>query len=199
MRIPRLILLIVLGGELFPTVARAQTIDGLLGDQSWSTFAYISSGVVVENGAVYVRSEPGGAGASGLITKCRLNADFDAQVDYRIVEWSTDNRHSVGLVADDIPSSVPGGLFSSGGAGVFRSTALTTRQELYLLVTGSGNSQRATSDAAGTLRLVRRGNTVYGYYGAPVGWTLLGSGAASAGPTRISIRVTRELAVTTGI
>ena len=196
---PRLIVSIALGVELLPIAGRAQTIDSQLSDHSWSAFAYISTGVAVENGAVQIRSEPGGAGASGLVTKCRLNADLDVQVDYRILEWPPANQHSVGLVADDIPSSVPGGLFSSGGAGIFRSNAATTRQELYLLVTGSGTSQHATTESAGTLRLVRRGNTVSGYHGMPPGLTLLGSGAASAAPTRVSIRVTRQMPVTTGV
>ena len=198
--IPRFIVSIATLVELLPIASAAQTIDDRFGDPSWSTFAYISFGVAVENGAVRIQSAPGGAGDSGLLTKCRLAGDFDVQVDYGLLDWAPQNGHSVGIVADEIPSqAIPSSLFTIAAAGLFRTTLGPIPHEVYSLVTGNSNPQRATGESAGTLRLGRRANTMVGFVASSTGLTQMGSGAGSAGPTRISIRLSRSKAVTGGV
>jgi hypothetical protein len=199
-RTPRFIASLAILVAMVPISGGAQTIDEQFTDRSWSSFAYISPGIAVENGALRIQSMAGGPGESGVITKCRLAGDFEVQVDFQALDWPPHNGHSVGLAADDIPSqSLPATLYSTGAAGLFRTSVAATRQELYSLLTGDANPQRATADAAGTLRLVRRGITILGYSGAASGWTQIGSGSGNAGPTQISIRVSRKLPTTTGV
>jgi hypothetical protein len=104
----------------------------------------------------------------GVTTKCELAGDYDAQVDYTLLDWSPDD----GVNVD----------FSVGDRTVFRHEHSVST---YFPPDRSGFAP--TEDAQGTLRLVRHGRVVTGSYRVDGGWLTLGSGRADTAPQRVSL------------
>src|SRR5262245_38258580 len=45
-----------------------------------------------------------GAGGGGILSTCSVAGDFDVQVDYQLLSWPANNKHSVRLGARDLGS-----------------------------------------------------------------------------------------------
>src|SRR5713226_8710532 len=128
--------------------------------------------VNVTNQQLQVAMGPG-AGGGGVLSNCSLSGDFDAQVDYILLNWSANNTHSVRLGARDL----------GPGLGMNMSSFFS---ELYVFFAGT-SALVPTSDTAGKLRLVRTGSTISGFFLNGTSWVLVGSAAVSTGPTRFNL------------
>jgi hypothetical protein len=90
----------------------------------------------------------------GLATRCFVSGDFDVQVDYKLLNWPTQNFYTVRLGAQNLPQG------NLGLVGVYRNSYL---DENYQFRSQNPVIQTPTSDTSGTLGLKRTGSTVYGY------------------------------------
>lgn len=116
-----------------------------------------------------------GAFNAGVRHVCSLNGDFDVQVRFLLISWPSINRQFVGLFTD-----VRQGQF--GGAGVSR---LSGSDEAIHWSTGDSVTLASTTGTTATLRLVRSGASLTGFYdGQAVGTTTV-----STGPARIILNV----------
>jgi hypothetical protein len=106
----------------------------------------------------------------GVDSKCELVGDYDAQVDYTLLDWSPDDRVNVD--------------FSVGDRTVFRHDRGVSS---YFPPETHGGLFVGTEDSQGTLRLVRHGRYVEGYYRVDGDWISLGAGTADYVPQRVSL------------
>ncbi|MCJ7490685.1 MAG: hypothetical protein MUP15_00745, partial [Dehalococcoidia bacterium] len=97
-------------------------------------------------------------------SRCILQGDVDAQVEYRLTGWLPANGTRLGLGAVNLmPAWV-------------QRTSETDGQEHYLTIMGDGGKGWTdTTDSAGRLRLTRTGDTLAGYYYSSGSWVLLNS------------------------
>ena len=118
-----------------------------------------------------------GAFAATLTSSCKLQGDFDVVAGYKLIKWPYSNGVRVGIVL--------------GGSWAFGAVERTsfgppandhpwfTAREVYLTHMGDGVviDTNGTTDTAGTLRLVRIGNELTGYFAAKNGsWQVIHSG-----------------------
>ena len=135
----------------------------------WSiTITPATTGVVsANNGRAEMVKTANGAGYMGLQSKCKLTGDFDVQVDFTLINWPTQNFHTVRLVAYDLPTG-PLGL-----VGVYRNSDAA---ENYQFRTSTGvSAETAGRDLSGKLRLARAGDSISAYYLSGNNFVLLGS------------------------
>ena len=107
----------------------------------------------------------------GVVSKCELAGNYDAQVDYTMLDWNPDDHVNVN--------------FSVGDRTVFRHDQSVST---YFPPDSSGGYV-LTDDRHGTLRLVRNGHYVTGYYRVNGDWIPLGAAAVHATPQRTSLGV----------
>lgn len=107
---------------------------------------------------------------------CVLNGDFDAQVDYELLDWPAESGAYVHLNAGYI------------GANVSRQSE-SWGESYGAAIAPSSWAVAPTSDTQGRLRLVRTGTTVASYYWSVSGWVQLLSGSASDGPGLILLEL----------
>jgi len=108
----------------------------------------------------------------GLSSVCVLRGDFDMQVDYNLLLWPVSSGVRVGIRF----TQNPGHAVERVGWGP--AEALSLPRQVYLTdfedrvqgITG-------TSDLNGTLRMVRTGNLLTGYYRSSAGWALIHTGS----------------------
>jgi hypothetical protein len=105
----------------------------------------------------------------GVVSKCELVGNYDAQIDYTLLDWNVGDHVNVN--------------FSVGDRTVFRhdhgvSTYFPPQ---------SGGGYAPTDDVRGTLRLVRNGHYITGYYRANGEWVPLGAAPADAAAQRTSL------------
>lgn len=105
----------------------------------------------------------------GLVSKCELDGNYDAQVDYTLLDWTSDDRVNVN--------------FSVGDRTVFRHEHSVST---YFPPEGGGGFV-TTDDQQGTLRLVRNGQYIMGYYRVAGAWIPLGAAAVDAAAQRVSL------------
>ena len=112
---------------------------------------------------------PGGSALRGSYgTNCLFTGDFDAQVDFELLDWPTASGFYVELNA------------FNGHASMRR--ASETWGESYNATIGSGFGVVPTLDRAGSLRLVRANGTMTGYYRSGGAWVELASAPAASDP-----------------
>lgn len=112
--------------------------------------------------------------AIGLEAKCKLTADFDLQVDYRLVTWPAHNSVRVGL--------------GTGTYSVQRASNLGTGVDNLYVLDFAGNQPRAeTQDMSGSLRLTRVGGMISGYYRSNGSWVMIASAEGPTDPTPFSV------------
>ena len=107
----------------------------------------------------------GGFFSGEYASKCRLNGDFDVQVDYDLLDWPASNGVRVGLGTIGFTERVSFGS---------RDYPLSPR-ESYLVHFDAVRGITATSHQSGTLRNVRNGNTLTGYYFNSGAWVPISS------------------------
>jgi len=100
----------------------------------------------------------------GLFTRCTVSGDFDVRVDYRLYDWVGTNPASMRLVAQQLDQGS-----QPGHVGVYR------QSNLYQFKSKDGYVNTPTADLSGTLRVVRTGTTLWGYYHDGSGFVQIGS------------------------
>ncbi len=91
--------------------------------------------------------------SSGYEGVCRINGDFDMQVDYELLTWPA-GGNGVRLALDTVGVGVMERMSNDG-----------PNEEYYTADFGSyGNPGATTTDVSGTLRIKRSGDTFYAYY-----------------------------------
>ena len=122
--------------------------------------------------------------SGGLGSVCFLSGDFDAQVDFKLLLWPQSSGVRVGIVVTDAPT--PAVERTAFGP----SEALSLPREVYLAHFVDGvQGVTATSDLNGTLRIVRTGSLLSGYYHSAGGWTLIHTGPSpTTGPVHFGFR-----------
>ena len=119
-----------------------------------------------------LRTQPG-SGYLGLLSKCSVSGDFDVRVDFRLLNWPPDNRHTVRLAAQDLsPQSI-------GHLGIYRNSYGDENYEFR----ADGVIGVSVVATAGTMRLTRVGSTVRGFYTDGAGLLQLGSTTATTNNT----------------
>src|SRR3990172_3794107 len=107
---------------------------------------------------------------------CVLNGDFDAQVDYELLDWPAGNGAFVHLNAGYIGANVSRQSQSWGG-----SYGAAVAPDKWAVA--------PTADTSGKLRLVRSGATVTSYHWSGSGWSQLLSESASEEPGLILLEL----------
>jgi hypothetical protein len=94
---------------------------------------------------------------AGVMSRCVLHGDFDAQVDYRLLDWPPSNGVHVNF-GTNFPQAV--GRQNMAG-------------ELIFAWFPPSVVNLPLNDLSGALRLVRRGRTISGYVRGRGGWKRL--------------------------
>ncbi len=124
-----------------------------------------------------------GAGGTGIVSVCSLAGNFDVQVDYTLLNWPPSNPYGLRLGAVDL------GVGQFGEVGIYRNSSAGHPLEFYTLVFADHATQTVTTDTTGTLRLVRIGSTLSGYFDNGANWVLVGSSTATTTATRFNLDV----------
>ncbi len=107
----------------------------------------------------------------GLESICFLGGDFDMQINFKLILWPQSSGVRVGLVMSDAPT--PAVERTAFGP----TEALNLPREVYLTHFADGvQGITGTTDLNGTLRMVRTGSVLSGYYLSKSGWALIHSG-----------------------
>jgi len=105
-------------------------------------------------------------------SQCTIHGDFDYQVDYALLAWPHLGGFRANLAAFFANASV-------GRASVAVPWAPSWADEQLQGYSDGGNGSFASSDQAGTLRLVRSSGIVTGYMAQGSGWRPVFSGSAT--------------------
>jgi DNA-binding SARP family transcriptional activator len=131
---------------------------------------------------VEYHTDPSWAGGGGVGanygTNCLLTGDFDARIDFKLLKWPKGDGVAITLgVYFPPPHEAQWGINRSGGA---------PSGEVYSSWLDNTVGEVPTSDAHGTLRLVRKNGVLTAYYRHDRQWASLGSGPA-AGPASLIV------------
>ena len=150
--------------------------DNFLNPALWSPYVIGDVGGTVSetNRRLEVTLNPGASNV-GVVSLCSAAGDFDVQVDFSLLNWPPGNRQAVTFGAADLGGGVFG-IFSVGRHNIGESYFMQFPNE-----TGAGVP---TSDLSGTLRLVRLGSTLSGYYHDGTDFVFLDSATAPTNATR---------------
>jgi hypothetical protein len=109
--------------------------------------------------------------SASYISKEIFTGDFDLQVDFDCSDWPAGNGVRLGL-------SIAPWFVTARVSNVYG----LDRQEAYVLGHYGGLTVLGTSDLSGSLRMVRKGAVLTGYYwDQQRGWTVIGSGTGPSG------------------
>src|SRR4029077_15398874 len=118
-----------------------------------------------------------GNGYMGLASKCKVEGDFDVQVDYKLLNWPAQNFHTVRLMASDLPDG------GTGFPGVYRNSNADEDYQFRNQLGSAGFFSVPTADMAATIGLKRIGQTLFGY----ISHVTIGSAPAPISPTGFTI------------
>ena len=106
--------------------------------------------------------------------------DFDARVEYGFINWHNQNVEKLGIVIVQLP---PG---NSANASVER---IYWNGDQYAVNIPGAMRLISTAHSKGSLRMVRQGTTMTGYYLGPSGWVELGSGKFTSSEVELGLYV----------
>jgi hypothetical protein len=163
-----------------PSTVFLDSFDSSLNPSFWSresgspgTFAESSQGhLVLTVGPDAEAAQDSGLINAGIDSVCRLAGNYDVKVDYKLLEWPAANGVDV-LLAD------------SGGT-VGRRNA---KGEAYFAAAASTGVDSSTADLAGSLRLVRNGNSEQAYFQRDRSWIFLSQSNVTRGETQVRLAV----------
>ena len=146
-----------------------ETFDAGLSALHW-TAQPGDSGIAVVAGELRFTQGPG-TGPSLLFSPL-VQGDFDARIDYRLLDWGFNNQARLGL-----------SVLPSGGATPWLAMerisddGFVPGNEGYLTHFGTLGviTQQPTADRSGTLRLQRAGHTLTGSFWNGSGWSVVGA------------------------
>jgi hypothetical protein len=138
----------------------------------WITASSAAAGssVSVSQGKLHVTMAAGTDGKRGIsaLLGSFVSGDFEIRVDYSLATWPSSHSSRVCIGAGDPRSGASVGCLQN-----------KSKRALYAHF-GTRLLSTLTSVASGSLRMVRKGSTYYGYWGGTSGWVLIGS--AASGP-----------------
>ena len=144
-------------------------LDGTI----WWTYTTDSNVSIAETGGqlqltVGAAAQPGGGGYihGQVATQCAFPGDFDARVDYTLIEWPTGDNVFIGIDTE--------------ATGIGRSSGST---EVYDSWAPRSALTAGLPDTSGSLRLARVDNVVSGYIWHLGGWQKFASGKLSGNAT----------------
>lgn len=108
-----------------------------------------------------------------------MTGDFDVQVDFTLLNWPGQNFHTVRLAAMDLPQG-PVGL-----VGIYRNSYNSEGYQMRTI--GGVVADVGAAGLSGTMRLVRTGSTVSGYYWNGTQFVLLASSPTTTDDTRFAL------------
>lgn len=135
--------------------------------------------IAQRNGRLEMTKTISATGYLGLQTKCKISGDFDVQVDFSLLNWPTQNYHTVRFAAMDLPQG-PASL-----VGIYRNSYAG---EGYQFRTASGViTDMPVNDLAGKMRLVRVGTIMSAYYWNGTAFISLGSAQTTTADTGFTL------------
>jgi hypothetical protein len=174
MRRSSLALATLLAMNLASASDAATFVDGFDGnaiDPTWWTIGASGGSSIV---AINQRLEltQGASGAAGLSFNVPITGDFDARIDYVLLDWPADNKERLALGDGASPVHLIIERVSDSLVGV--------GSEIYVTdFTGQGILGTPTADTSGTLRLQRTGDVVEGSFWSGSAWQVIGTYAAA--------------------
>jgi hypothetical protein len=112
------------------------------------TFADVRTGGLILTATADAQPDAGATTiAAGLVSRCALVGNYDLRVDYRLLEWPPEN-----------------GVHLNFGTSSDAIGRLNTHGDAYFASFPPSAGGAATTDTSGTLRFVRSGRAVAGYY-----------------------------------
>lgn len=165
--------------------------DNVLDTSRWTVSVPPGSGGAVVASQRLELSLGPGPGGPAVRTNCALQGDFDVQVDYLLMSWPAPglNRYGVRLTATDFtPNAAAGEVGTLRGFASSRDVREPTF-EVYGLVARDQVAVTPTQDVSGTLRLVRSGSSLLGFFLRGNNWVRIGSGAADDFATHIHLAI----------
>jgi hypothetical protein len=106
-------------------------------------------------------------------TLCNFPGNFDAQVDFKLVQWPAANGISVNLWAFYEPNNY-------GWAGLWRSSSAQWGEQYGGALTSTPGGGVSLNDTSGTLRLMRRNGLLTAYFLHNGNWISIASGRTTA-------------------
>lgn len=195
---------LVVGGLIFGANSYADSIvDGF--DSGISSFYWTqhipsgSSSIVGSGGEVLMTQGNDTSGILGpyLEFNYLITGDFDARIDYRLINWPVNNQERIGIIL-----ASPDGLSAVAAVERISDDEFVSGNEGYLTHFLNGTISVPTADIAGTLRLTRTGDTVAGYYWGGSGWSLVNSYSSALnnpGPSPLYLPIWWQTAPTVGV
>jgi hypothetical protein len=158
-----------------------------------------SSSIVGSGGEVLMTqgNDAGGILGAYLEFKYLLTGDFDARIDYRLINWPVNNQERIGIIL-----AAPDGVSAIAAVERISDDGFVAGNEGYLTHFLNGTISVPTTDTAGTLRLTRTGDTVAGYYWSGSGWSLVNSYSSALnnpGPSPLYLPIWWQAAPTVGV
>ncbi|MBW3623934.1 MAG: hypothetical protein KY468_11055 [Armatimonadetes bacterium] len=147
--------------------ARSRTLVHPFNSKFWSTTTEGSGPAVQDSKGVLVFTLPAKSSGETFKTHAEwrplVRGDFDVRVDYRLLEWPAENGVKISL--------------GTGEGSVQRASDPGQGGEVYLVHFDAGGvaGTTPTTDAAGKLRLTRKGNILTGFIYRNGGWMTLHS------------------------
>jgi pimeloyl-ACP methyl ester carboxylesterase len=167
---------------LFPPVMNDDfnydCLDNGLWDTAINPTGGRGGGVRVVNQRLEVTLNAGATNV-GIRSICSVAGDFDVQVDFKLLQWSSNNRQGLSIGAVDL---------GQGPFGINRIARFSERGDFYHMVLPAGvTAFVSTSATSGALRLARTGTTLRAYYGDGATFKVLGTTQVSTAPTRFAL------------
>jgi len=154
-----LLVLFLIVPQLFFADSYSDDFDSGISSFYWTTFAPGNLSTITASGGEVVMTQGNDVGI-GLEFNYIITGDFDAQVDYQLINWPVNNQERIGIMVNPPNWS----LFGIGAVERLSDDGFVSGNEGYLTHFLNGITSTPTSDTEGTLRLNRTGNTVTGYY-----------------------------------
>ncbi|MBI1852200.1 MAG: DUF1929 domain-containing protein [Planctomycetes bacterium] len=150
--------------------------DGVLDTNLWSPFAY-GGGSLAEAFGLLIVDVPGPDSGAGLALACRWEGDFDAAVDYQIINAFAPNDFKIVLAA-----------YSQNVATCERTIGFSCPTcDDHVANLNGVLSASPTTMSGGKLRLVRHGSVVTALAWDGIGWSEIASAPIDSTPVTIQI------------
>lgn len=180
------LLLIILG--VLPIIGQSSIDDNFNGSSIntnlWDVVIVPRNvGTITEtNQRLQMLKTSSGTGYLGLQGRCKVSGDFDVQVDFALLNWPSQNFHTIRFAAMDLQQG------PVGHTGIYRNSYISENYQMRS--TGGVVGEVAVSDVSGKLRLKRTASSIEGYYWNGTRFLLITSSSTDTVATRFLIDFT---------
>lgn len=167
-----------------PEVLVASTVeddfdDNLLNPNLWKEFKAADWTIAEQNQRLEIDAGPG-IGSAGVENVCEVIGNFDAVVDFELLEWPVANPYGLLISVGDISEGLR-------EVQLQRNSSSESGVESYIFVSSEGTSQIVTGHLTGSLRLNRKDDRITGYFLDGDSWVEVGSGPVASQSLHISL------------